>query len=101
VVELKALLHHFLRKESRISSSSSQGCQTCGRSLQEKQNLEVELHQTLEQIYRGKLGLKQSELEAKQKNSEIQRIRSQVNILNCVEACLPVFILAFTSGSEA
>ena len=95
------MLHHFLRKESRTTSSSSQGCQTCGRSLEEKQNLEVELHQTMEQIERGKIGLKQSELEAKQKDEEIQRIRSKVTILNSVETCLPVIILAFTSGSKA
>ena len=78
VVELKALLHHLLRKESRCSSSSSQGCQTCGKSLLEKQNLEIELHQTLEQIERGKIGLKQAELEAKRKDEEIQRIKSKV-----------------------
>ena len=78
MVELKVLLHHLLRKESRGSSSSSQGCHTCGRSLQEKQNLEIELHQTLEQIERGKIGLKQAELEAKRKDEENQRIKSKV-----------------------
>jgi len=81
VQELKALLHQFLRKESRTSSGGLQGCQTCGRSLQEKQNLEIELHQTTEQIERGKIGLKQAELEAKQKDTEIQRIRSKLLLL--------------------
>ena len=75
-----ALLHRFLRKGSRTSSSGSQGCHTCGRSLQDKQNLEVQLYQTMEQIERGKIGLKQAELEAKQKDEEIQRIRSKVTI---------------------
>ena len=42
--------------------------------------MEVELHQTLEQIERGKIGLKQAELEAKQKDVEIERIRSKVTI---------------------
>ena len=40
--------------------------------------MEIELHQTLEQIERGNIGLKQVELEAKQKDTEIQRIRSKV-----------------------
>ena len=72
-MELKTLLHHLLRKDGRSSSSVSEGCQTCGQSLQEKQNLEIELHQTLEQIERGKIGLKQSELEATRKDEEIGR----------------------------
>ena len=72
------MLHQFLRKESRTNSTGSQGCQICGRSLQEKQSMEIELHQTIEQIERGNIGLKQMELEAKQKDTEIQRIRSKV-----------------------
>ena len=40
--------------------------------------MEIELHQTIEQIERGNIGLKQMELEAKQKDTEIQRIRSKV-----------------------
>ena len=94
MAELKALLHLFLRKESRSSSSSSHGCQSCGKSLQEKQNLEVELYQTLEQIERGKIGLKQSELEAKQKDEEDQRIRSKVKIpLFCGKISTFMFLL--------
>jgi hypothetical protein len=80
-VELRALIHRFSRKGSRTSSSALEGCHTCGRSLQDKQNLEVELHQTLEQIERGRIGLKQAELKAKQKDVEIERIRSKVRIL--------------------
>jgi len=81
VQELKALLHQFLRKESRTNSTGSQGCQICGRSLQEKQSMEIELHQTIEQIERGNIGLKQMELEAKQKDTEIQRIRSKLMMM--------------------
>jgi len=80
VVELKTLLHHLLRKESRCGSSSL-GCLTCGRSLEERQNLEKELHQTLEQMERGKIGIKRAELEAKQKEEEIQRIKSKLVLL--------------------
>ena len=42
--------------------------------MQDKQNLEV-------QIERGRIGLKQAELKAKQKDVEIERIRSKVRIL--------------------
>ena len=56
VLELKSLLYHTSRKESRNRYSTSEGCM----SLQEKKNLEIEVHQTVEQLERGKIGLKQS-----------------------------------------
>ena len=40
--------------------------------------MEIELHQTMEQIERGNIGLKQVELEAKQKETEIQKLKSKV-----------------------
>jgi len=43
--------------------------------------MEIELHQTIEQIERGNIGLKQMELEAKQKDTEIQRIRSKLMMM--------------------
>ena len=97
VGELKSLLHHISRKQSRNSSSLTEGCTTCGRSLQEKENLEVELHQTVEQLDRGKIGLKQAELGVRRKDEEIQRTKSKVDFrYSSLTFTLIISILAFT-----
>ena len=97
VRELKSLLLQMSRKEDRNSSSTSEGCKTCGRSLEEKKNIEIEFHQTLEQLERGKIGLKQAELEARRKDEEIQRIQSKVDFCySCCTFTLILRILAFT-----
>lgn len=77
VSELKCLLLELLRKQSRSPSA----CGTCGRSLEEKLALERELHQTLELIERGKIGLKQAELEAKKKEEQIQGVKSKLALV--------------------
>ena len=97
VRELKSLLLQMSRKEDRNSSSTSEGCKTCGRTLQEKENLEVELHQTVEQLERGKISLKQAELGTRRKNEEIQRIQSKVEFCySSLTFTLIISILAFT-----
>ena len=97
VRELKSLLHHISCKESRNSYSTSEGCKTCGRSLEEKKNIEIEFYQTLEQLERGKIGLKQAELGARRKDEEIQRIQSKVDFCySCCTFTLILRILAFT-----
>ena len=97
VRELKSLLHHISRKESRNSYSTSKGCKTCGRSLQEKEKLEVELHQTVEQLDRGKICLKQAELGARRKEEEIQKIQGKVVLYYfSLTFTLMVNIFAFT-----
>ena len=97
VGELKSLLHHISRKESRNSSLISEGCKTCGRSLEENKNLEIELHHTVEQLERGKIGLKQAELGARRKDEEIQRTKSKVGFCySSLTFTLITSILAFT-----
>ena len=76
--ELKYLLHHISHKQSKNSYSSSEGCNICGTSLHEKENLKVEIHHTVEQLEIGKMRLKQSELGAQRKYEEIKRIQSKV-----------------------
>ena len=70
-----------VRKQRKYGSVSCISCKTCGRDLQERQNLERDIHQTLEQIERREIGLKQAEMEGKRKEKDIQHIRNKVRKL--------------------
>ena len=78
VQELKSFLHLLSRRVGWNSSSASHRCQACGRHLEEKQNLERELHKTVDHVERNKARLKQTELENKIKYEEIQIVRNKV-----------------------
>merc|ERR1719422_2398307 len=58
-----------------------EACKACGWSKEEKENLEVALHRTQEQVEQVERGLKQAEVDGRRKAEEVRTVKNKLALL--------------------
>jgi len=80
VQEIKGLIHDLIRKERKHMVGEG-GCPNCGKTEDQRLQLEKQLHRTREQLDRGSIEMKQAELASKRQEDELQNLRSKLTLL--------------------